>query len=60
MALKEKFELTPEIPQRLKKREMRIKGEGKKKNNKEKTQASCFLCHSQFDNVVRLVIPKSK
>lgn len=31
MALKEKFELTPEIPQRLKKREMRIKGEGKKK-----------------------------
>lgn len=34
-ALKEKFELTSEIPQRLKKREKRIKGEGRKKNNKE-------------------------
>lgn len=35
MALKEKFELTPEIPQRLKKREKTIKGRGRKKNNKE-------------------------
>lgn len=35
MALKEKFELTPEIPQRLKKREKIIKGRGRKKNNKE-------------------------
>lgn len=35
MALKEKFELTPEIPQRLKKREKIIKGRGGKRNNKE-------------------------